>query len=305
MKFESGMVGFLIVVLAIGGSIFGTIILSAEESTHDVTKYRFETEVTGLFPVDTSPEYYDYDLSRNYTGYFTPDSMVNGVNYFDGATYRDTTVNNYPVKYAPVTDVNSTETLPDTLTRSDPPGGSDLYVVVWGQPTYTTPTGYQQANYSTDAMAVSLSTILIQYSLNGYDIITITPTSDAVNSRILFASTEDLSDKGYGYGVDFVEKEYEGTGVYNPNGLYTAPTVACLSCKINVTTNTVTLYYGINAVNSEYVRDISLSDAIIIYDSGSSDSRRLGDTVNINAVDSPEIRYMDISNGVTVTGVTP
>lgn len=304
MRFESGMAGFLIVVLAVSGAIFGTIILNSSETTQEVTKYDFKTEVTGLFPVDTSPEFYDYDLSRNYTGYFTLDTQINGVNYFGGATFRETGVNNYPVRFAPESDTNLTQQLSGSLTTSDPPGSDDLFVVVWGQPTYTTPAGYQQANWSTDAKSVSLRTILSTYGLNDYDEITIKPTSTDVNSRVLFDSKDSFSHKSYGYGVDYVEKNYENTSVYNPNGLYSQPTVACLSCKIIVSTNTAYLYYGTAINNSELVKSISLDEAVIIYDSGSSDYRRLGDTVDILATSSPDVQYMDISQGVKVTGVT-
>lgn len=302
MKFETGMAGFLIVVLAVSGSIFGTILLNAEESTYEVTKYDFKTEVTGLFPVDTSPEFYDYDLARNYTGYFTPDTQINGVNYFGGASFRETTVNNYPVRYAPESDTDINEQLSGSLGQSDPPGSDSLYVVVYGTPTYTTPAGYQQANWSTNAKSVSLTTLITAYNLSGYDEITIKPTSTDINSRVLFDSKESFAQKSYGYGVDYVEKAYEGSNVYNPNGQYTTPTVACLSCKIVVSTSTVYLYYGTNANNNELVKTVNLDDAVIIYDSGSSDYRRLGDTVNIYAVSIPVIQYMDISQGVTVTG---
>ena len=121
MKFESGMVGCLIVVLAIGGSIFGTILLSADESTYEVTKYDFKTEVTGLFDTDTSPEFFDYDLAKNYTGYYTQESTINGVRYWGGATFTPTGVNNYPVTYEPVRSETSTVTINSTNVESMTP----------------------------------------------------------------------------------------------------------------------------------------------------------------------------------------
>lgn len=313
MRFDNGMIGFLIVVLAVGGAIFGTILLSSEESTYDVTKYRYETEVTGLFPVDTSPEYYDYDLARNYTGYYTQDTVVNGVNYWGGATFTTTGVNNYPVRYAP--DDSTTATITVTgLSQSDPPDDKRFATLVYGQGGVVVGSagtmGNLVVNWSQNTKSSTLTSFLIANSLEDYDYITITPTSDAAADRILFASTDDFayvdSVNPY-YWRDYVE--YDSRELYTESrwGGVTMPTlVACLSCKIDLVTQMADFYYSTNASTQTFVKQVSLNKAVMLYDSTNTQTYVVGlsNAVNVLGVDYPDLNYMDISRGVTITGVS-
>ena len=300
MRFENGMLGFLIVVLAIGGSVFGTILLSAEESTYDVTKYRFETEVTGLFPVDTSPEYYDYDLARNYTGYYTPNSLVNGVYYFDGATFRNTSVNNYPVKFAPLNNgTNSTEDLNDlSLPNTDPPGASTFTLLYYVNAIPTT-----SGNYGAQAQCVSVTTAITQMGLDSYEYVSFKSTGTETD-WVFFGSVDDIKSVGGGYSY---YTSYTKPELMEQNGSIMQP--AAISMKYQKSTNTISLYSDDSLSGGKLVRTLDASKTIMMFSlgtwSGQGDNYLLeGDTVVVDGWDVPETQYMDISNGVTVVGVS-
>lgn len=313
MRFENGMLGFLIVVLALGGSIFGTVLLSAEESTHDVTKYRYETEVTGLFPVDTSPEYFDYDLARNYTGYYTADTEINGVKYWGGASFRETGVNNYPVRSAPSDTSSSTITITG-LSQSNPPDDKRMATMVYGQSGVESGSagtmGNLVVNSSTTTKSSTLQSLIQANDLVDYDKITITPTSSSAADRVLFASTDDfvLTDNTYPfYWRDYVE--YDSREIYTQSrwANITMPTlVACLSCTIDTVTQTANFYYSDTPSTQTFIRSVELDKAVILYGSTNVPPAFVGlsDVVNLEGLDYPDIQYMDISQGVTVTGVT-
>lgn len=302
MRFESGMLGFLIIVLAIGGAIAGTILLSAEEQTYDVTRYELVTDVTGLFDTDESPQYMDYDLAKNYTGYYTVNTIYGGVPYWGGATFTDTGVNNYPIRYYPEV---RTEGQYDLLTKiddytpSDPPNGN------------TSVTHFEVEYYDSDyngryglafmGHSVMLSSVIEELGLDGYDIIVINTTQDSdEDTHVYFSSTDEYTQVRDGlYRLKAVNRTVYST-YPEGNGYW----IACMSCKINTITGTVDYYYTNTTNNMSYVRSVSLSEATVCmypyynYDYSSND------IVNITAYNSQDTDYMDISRGVTVTGVT-
>lgn len=314
MRFESGMAGFLIVVLAVSGAIFGTIILNSSETTQEVTKYDFKTEVTGLFPVDTSPEFYDYDLARNYTGYFTLETQINGVNYFGGATFRETGVNNYPVRSAPSDSTTSTITITG-LSQSNPPSDKRMTTLVYGQSGIAVDSagtmGNLVVNWSQETKSSTLQSLIQANDLDDYDKITITPTSSSAADRILFASTDDfvLTDGGANsyYWRDYVE--YDSREIYTQSrwaGITMPTLVACLSCTIDTVTQTANFYYSETPSTQTFVKAVGLDKAVILYDSTNTQTAVVGlsDTVDMEGLDYPDVQYMDISQGVKVTGVT-
>ncbi len=302
MKFETGMAGFLIVVLAVSGSIFGTILLNAEESTYEVTKYDFKTEVTGLFPVDTSPEFYDYDLARNYTGYFTPDTQINGVNYFGGASFRETTVNNYPVKFKPaIQPTTGTYNLNDySLTTSSPPEPSRSYVEL----VFTDGTGFFSEVH---AQSVTVSSIVSQLGLDGYDVIEITPISTDYSDNIFFGTTDRYFDQGsnrwfVNYSINNANAtNFPPSGGFNPSGL-----IPWFSCKVDNITGQTSVYSSRTISQSAFQGAFNNDDVVLNYlldgDSSGSGGAILGKSIKVTAYMNGIIQYMDISQGVTVTG---
>ena len=295
MRFDNGMIGFLIVVLAVGGAIFGTILLSSEESTYDVTKYRYETEVTGLFPVDTSPEYYDYDLSKNYTGYFINDTVINGVNYWGGANFTPSiTVNNYPIKYHP----DNSNTTTATIDHSTNVGNMTDSIATFTGITWYNHDFDGNFNGAAQPKTKSLSSFLTVLNLTGYDVIEVKSNiADGVHNCLFFGTVNDFGTDRPGqqsqiYAACYVENSYYTS--YSNDPMYH---IACHSCKIDNITHTATFYYDDSTRNTSYVRSVPIDDAVVSFTTINAQI-----TFNVLEYDINQIDYMDISKGVTVTG---
>lgn len=293
MKFESGMLGFLIIVLAVGGAIAGTILLSAEEQTEEVTKYNLVADVTGLFDADESPQYLDYDLAKNYTGYFTTDTIENEIEYWGGASFTETSVNNYPVKYKPTgSSTSGTYDLNDyeNLIETTPPGvGKHI------QMNYS----YGSAGYGVGyGISVTIQSVLNELDLDEYDYVILTSPSANVSDNVYFTTTDQYKSQGDNYYAIYYENDPETILQWNQG---------CLSCKINLITNQVDYFSKPDASMSSYVRTVSLENAAIVFkeaDSPYYTSEIIGESVGVTAWYSGVTEYMDISRGVTVTGVT-
>lgn len=80
-EFSSGILGCIICVLALMGTILGGFCLGVESETRDVTNYDYKTDLTGTFTTENAPEYIDYSPAANYIGY-----SRNSVNYTESIT---------------------------------------------------------------------------------------------------------------------------------------------------------------------------------------------------------------------------
>ena len=111
--FRNGMLGVVVVAVAIGAALFASYFAGIESVEHDVVKYNELADVTGLFDTQTSPQYVDYDPSSNYTGYYSEQSYSEEMGkYFfaedevDFKPYEDAQhnprVNNYRVDLEPI-----------------------------------------------------------------------------------------------------------------------------------------------------------------------------------------------------------
>lgn len=99
-EFRNGMLGVTIIALAIAGAIVGGYLGGIESVEHDVTKFNFLADVSGLYDYDTNPQYIEYDPSSNYTGYYSTVSEgywpENSVDFEESQT-----TNNYKITYKP------------------------------------------------------------------------------------------------------------------------------------------------------------------------------------------------------------
>lgn len=101
-QFGSGILGCIICIVALMGSILGGFILDVNAETRETTNYNYITDITGLFDTEKTPQYVDYSPSTNFTGYdmqtmkFTDSSVPNAYRYvLDSGLVRniDTNVN--------------------------------------------------------------------------------------------------------------------------------------------------------------------------------------------------------------------
>ena len=112
MRFNNGMFGACICVLALLGTAIGGFVLNVHEDQREVTKYNYIADVSGLFSYSDAPEYIEYNPSSNYVGYtpgaveYTQSSTANNFRYIiqDGDTITSDPVaitdsSDYPYDY--------------------------------------------------------------------------------------------------------------------------------------------------------------------------------------------------------------
>ena len=100
MKFDKGILGVVIVVIALFGTIFAGYILNVQEETVSVNEYNRVTDVTSLFQFSEQPDYVEYNPAKNYTGYsylgtsgvdYTP-SVTTNQYLMDASSIGNTTI---------------------------------------------------------------------------------------------------------------------------------------------------------------------------------------------------------------------
>ena len=92
MKFDKGVVGVVIVVIALFGTIFTGYFMNVDQETVTVNDYDRVTDVSSLFNYTQQPDYIEYNPAKNYTGYMLSDGSSNGVSYTHASG-----VNQYPM----------------------------------------------------------------------------------------------------------------------------------------------------------------------------------------------------------------
>ena len=86
MKFQSGILGVIIVVIALMGTIFGGYLMNVHQENVTTTNYEPVTDVTSLFNFTEQPDYIEYNPAKNYTGYSLSNGSATGVDYTSSST---------------------------------------------------------------------------------------------------------------------------------------------------------------------------------------------------------------------------
>lgn len=105
--FKNGMLGVVVVALAIAGALFISYFAGVDETQNEVMKYEYMTDISSLFEYDTEPTYIEYDPTTNYTGYYSTNSHSQELNKdFFAIEEVDFTpsnyVNNYTIVQKPI-----------------------------------------------------------------------------------------------------------------------------------------------------------------------------------------------------------
>lgn len=102
-EFGSGILGCIICVLALMGSILGGFCLGVEGDIREVTNFDYKTDLTGTFATDTAPEYIDYSPAANFMGYsrssvdYSRTNVANAYKYI--VSYpNDTTIDSVTIR---------------------------------------------------------------------------------------------------------------------------------------------------------------------------------------------------------------
>ena len=86
MKFQSGILGVIVVVIALIGTVFGGFILNVNSEFTTATDYTDVTDVTSLYTFNSQPDYLDYNPAKNFTGYRLSNNSGSGISYTQSST---------------------------------------------------------------------------------------------------------------------------------------------------------------------------------------------------------------------------
>lgn len=86
MKFQSGILGVIVVVIALTGTVFGGFILNVNSEFTTTTDYTDVTDVTSLYSFNSQPDYLDYNPAKNFTGYKLSNNSGSGIDYTQSST---------------------------------------------------------------------------------------------------------------------------------------------------------------------------------------------------------------------------
>lgn len=309
MRFKAGVLGVCVIIIAIVGTLLGSWVMSMDVQENEVTKYNALTGIEGLFDSELTPTFTDYNPSTNYTGYYTEDSIVADVVYFDGVDYTvSLKPNNYRVQDAPG---EATEGAYDLSQLSE--YDSDYRYIMYQDningDKFNKRNDNQHGDYG--GKTVSLA-----------DFVTALNTGHDYNLIKLY-STDGLSfedEKGANLSVDWCVfstlddwKSYNGsydylilgssTAVNNPMPGYT-PVLPKLSAIVDLNLLQVKLYYD---NNFEVLAGQYTLDSVLISIEGGEPGASIpggylafGNTVNLIAMHLPDPQYMDPSKGVSM-----
>ena len=113
MQFRQGMLGVAVLAVAIAGALIGSWVMSMDVEEREVINSSPLTDITGLFDTEMAPQFTDYSPSSNYTGYWTPSSVIDNERYFDGVDYTPANrANNYRVNLPPTESHEGTVSMP-------------------------------------------------------------------------------------------------------------------------------------------------------------------------------------------------
>lgn len=295
---KGGVFGGLVVALVISASIGATYLMNVESHQETAIEYDYITNISSLFDYDKNPQYYEYDLSKNYTGYYTTltDPYWGGVDYT-----QSTRINNYRLNLAPTSSVSETKSLRDSTSPSwsDAQYGASIY-------TYIGPGEFDIRNdytVSGGLKLLELESYLTELSLTGYDEIIMKPISDDYSDMILFVTGTEL-ESNHGL-IRYTLPEYsEHHQTYNTTQGVRNVTFAPLSAKYEKSTELVYLYSSPTVQDvSTLIRTVALDDCYIGFSTLSSTSANpYGYEIDLEEFVYPPIQYLDITKGVRVIG---
>lgn len=263
MEFKQGMLGVVIVSLALVGALFGNYLAGVEASQYEVTKYSYLADVSGLFDYDQSPQYITYDPSSNYTGYYSEESYSAAMDkyYFaeDDVSYTPNTdgrdppnirPNNYKLPLAPnVSEITSLDLTTLSITQDY------LHLSYWLElvPTqhsyaYVLKNWDSNKNHTVYEIVENLqllnSDVYVWIDLTG---VNWTPSRDSSSSISIDAPMIVPSDWIKSDTVNIANPTITIDDRYtNGKTLY----YPIKSMKVDVRNNSVSLYYGENYTNS-------------------------------------------------------
>lgn len=331
MEFREGMLGVVIVALALTGAFFVSYLSGIETTEQEVTKYDYLADVSGLFDYDKSPQYIEFDPSTNYTGYYSTTSEgyfpENDVGY---ESLRSGNANNYKLNLKPISISSGDVILSDYSGINPFPDVDDVEIrfLTTGMDNGYLPTLSEThvtlASYI-KAMNLDPSVNYIEFKSAGmYD--DSKDNDESYDAPFVLFTTKGMYEyleidiiisKHTAYlGYVATEQwfiEHNATPPYDwywamewgsddsiIQTWYHEVNLACLSCSVDLNTGIVTLYYD-NDCERPY-NTTYLDDVILSYGGASSilaNALILDDTAEINTFNLKR-EYLDPAYGVVM-----
>lgn len=299
------MLGVTVICIALAGALFGAYLAGIETDEHEITAYEYLADMSGEFEFDQSPQYIDFDPNTNYIGYYSTDTgnmfpleKVDFVEYQGGA-------NNYAIK------------LPSELISE----GTDVELNVF------------EAKYGVD-MKTTRSYSLMDEKYDRVIRPAVQPLSEFINANIPnitqkhvihLKSPGEIYDPGeeikyYQTNWIFITRDADWndwaapsyfccTPEYKSANPSTTLNVPCLSCKIDIATNTVERYYDSNC--EQYCDTIDMDMCKIVYGGVTTKPGMyyiaqfmLSSTFDYEIYDVSKYVYMDPTKGVELKEAT-
>lgn len=307
MRFRAGVLGVVVIILAITGTLLASWTMSLDVEEEQVIRYNPLTEITGLFESEQTPTFTEYNPTTNYTGYYTDGSVIGSTRYFDGVKFGESQrPNNYRVELTPESVQNGTIALNlDTVSGRS---------VQFADPSAPGTNGriYKTAGAHTS----TLSSLLSAVGAEGSDLITFASDS---NADEVVNSVTGISD--FGWVVFWVPTQampntingaasgytmYIGTpqavqSQPHPSARIYAP---CISASVDLQLNTATLFTDNTLENAAGV--VSISDVLVTWGSWPNPNPAvnfidLQDSLDYTKLRFQPLTYMDPSKGVELS----
>lgn len=295
MRFENGMLGVCISVLAIMGMILSGFVLSVDQYDRTVTGYEYVTDISGLFDYSDQPTFIDYNPSANWTGFYTSDpDITDGINF----TGRSEPANSYPINQE---NTQLAETSMDLsqqdLPAANPPGNlSGPYDTVKISDDTTSPnTGDLTAHIAWPRVATVASVLEKATGLGDYNVVRIDLNGDVIGAPSSSWNVYSTPVGNLGHRADYCILPY--SGAFNVSYL-----------MVDAESNIVRGYTSANVQvfqSTTTQTTLSFNQASTVTGFPQTDylngATQLGTEIGLTSYSTPTPIYMDISQGVSLS----
>lgn len=303
MRFQTGALGVVVVMIALVGMLMGSWVMSMDVTEEEVTKYNALTEIGGLFDSEKTPTFTDYNPSTNYTGYYTDVSIVGEDRYFDGVDFQDAnSPNNFRVQEKP-----TSSTIDDDYDLDDLSPTDTVRVSYFDKNAQT----WNQRIMDDDANTMSIAEIAATLGYQSGNNVKLKLTamqepSDfaTFSDYIMFYTTDMIDGDGVfdgvwikkptltGYLYQYGINQSMGSNFITTSSEVSNPILGAIWDGISVT-----LYYD---VECKRPAGTYTADKVFVAWGGSSGTAALDDNASLEYLELPRPQYMDPSKGVVL-----
>lgn len=295
MRFENGMLGVCISVLAIMGMILSGFVLSVDQYDRTVTGYEYVTDISGLFDYSDQPTFIDYNPSANWTGFYTSDpDITDGINF----TGRSEPANSYPINQENTQLAEKSMDLSQQdLPAANPPGNlSGPYDTVKISDDTTNPnTGDLTSHIGWPRVATVASVLEKATGLGDYNVVRIDLNGDVIGAPSSSWKVYSIPVGNLGHRADYCILPY--SGAFNVSYLMVDAESNIVrgftSANVQVfqsTTTQTTLSFNQASTETGFPQTDYLNGAT-----------QLGTEIGLTSYSTPTPIYMDISQGVSLS----